>query len=276
MKNRIFRYSGSKFRFLDTINNIITSSHNSDVFIEPFVGSGVVFLNVPKFKRFIINDIDRNVIRIYRSFQVISYDYYLLILNNIHDVFGSIKDNKDSYYNFRNWFNEHHWNSDTIDEGIYLMFLANSCINSFLRFGPNGMNQSFGHRGYHYTYDYDTHQRVFDRLQNTEIYNLDYLTLKQGLDNNQDEYSYTLFIDPPYIGRNSSYESITPEYHKKILNTLQNVEFYYTDIYNDDIINTLKCDYRILRENMINTGPHTTKKKNNNTECIFFNSMYIN
>jgi len=270
--NRIFRYSGSKYKYINCINGTINFSKKK-IFVEPFVGSGVIFLNVNNFKKFIINDIDRNIIRIFKSFKEISFDYYQTKLNDVYDMFGSIKDNKHAYYEFRNWFNDNHWNTDTIDEGIYLMFLANSCINSFLRFGPNGMNQSYGNRAYQYNYKYDMHNRIYERLQNTEIYNLDYLKFLKVLNLPVSEYAFVL--DPPYIKKKSSYDTLNENYYNFFLSSLEYLEYYYTDIYDPEILDKLKCSYKVLREKMINTGPLTHKKRNNNTECMFFNSMYF-
>ena len=178
MKYKFFRYSGAKDRYVDLINLFINQT-NKSIYCEPFAGSGAILFNLQKeFDKYVINDIDRNIIRIYKSFKEISYEYYVLKVNEVFDKFGkfisdrrfspnNIKNKeKENYYNFRNWFNENHWKSETIDEGIYLHMLANSCINSMLRFGPNGMNQGYGNRCY--LLDKINFERIYSVLQKTE------------------------------------------------------------------------------------------------------------
>ena len=120
---KFFRYSGAKDRFVDSINSYIDKTNNK-VYCEPFAGSCAVLFNLNKeFDKYIINDIDRNIIRMYKSFKEIDYKYYNDTFNKIQEAFGTFttdrrfcadeKGNiqKQNYYNFRNWFNENHWKS---------------------------------------------------------------------------------------------------------------------------------------------------------------------
>jgi DNA adenine methylase len=210
MPVKFFRYSGAKTRFIDIINSYIIT--NKKVYCEPFVGSGAVLFNLHReFDKYIINDIDQNIIRIYKTFKEIEYDYYLDVVNFVFSKFGKFtsdrrysnngEDEKKNWYNFRNWYNETHWKTDTIDEGIYLHMLANSCINSFLRFSPNGMNSSYGLRMYF------LERKNFNKIKNillrTEIHCSDYKNML-----NEDCF---FFCDPPYASRNSSYTGFSFE-----------------------------------------------------------------
>lgn len=263
MKIRMMRYSGSKLKYVNIINRYIDNS-NSETYIEPFVGSGAVLFNLnKKFKRYIINDSDRNIIRIYKSIRKYNYHDYITINAEVVLNFGDIKNNKESYYNFRNWFNAEHWKTDTDIEGIYLHILANSCINSLLRFGPNGMNQSYGARLY--TMDQPTYQYVNKFLQNVEIYNEPY----QNILNN---YKGLLFLDPPYYSQASSYSGFTAEDLKEFINLIKDKEYVYTDIIND-YNRHLKNE--VIR-NMVNTAPSSNKAVRDNVETLFYNKLTNN
>jgi len=256
---RFFRYSGSKIKYINEINTYIKNS-KSKIYCEPFVGSGAILFNLTKeFDEYIINDIDRNIIRIYKTFKEIEYNDYLDELYFIEKEFGDIKKSKESYYNFRNWFNKEYWNSDSLKEGIYLHFLANTCINSFFRFGPNGMNQSYGNR--FYKIDFNSFNNIKNILKKTKIYSKDY---KEFMNKKDTLY----FLDPPYFAKASSYIGFKEDNIKEFVSFLKNTkEYIYTDIL---------CEHnKFLSGNLIremrSTSPHSKKQKNGNLEYIFTN-----
>jgi len=255
---RFFRYSGSKLKYTKLINKYIEAS-NSKIYCEPFIGSGAVLFNLPKkFDKYIINDIDRNIVQIYKSFKEIEYIDYVNELKNIKETFGDIKNNKESYYNFRDWFNQNYWNTNSTKEGIYLHFLANSCINSMLRFGPNGMNQSYGNR--FYVLNEKTFNHISYILKQSEIYCTNY---KDLMGNN-----FLYFLDPPYFMQASSYKDFSENDIKDFIKIIQKQnEYIYTDIL---------CEFNkhlnkeVIRE-MRSSSPNSKKQKNGNIECIFSN-----
>ena len=271
MKIRFFRYSGNKFKYTELINPIINSS-TCKIYVEPFIGSGAILFNLEKeFDKYVINDIDRNVIRIYKTFKEIDYSYYIKELKFLEDNFGNLKTDKnnkidtpkENYYNFRNWFNENHWNSDTIKEGIYLYFLANSCINSLLRFGPNGMNQSFGNR--FYKMDELSFNSVKSKLEKVEIHNKDYKEILKLYP------SAFYFLDPPYFSQKSSYQGFNENEFKEFLELIKDKNYVYTDILNE--YNSILENRKLARE-MNSTSPLgdlAKRSKNGNMEYVFSN-----
>jgi len=257
MKVRFFRYQGSKNDYVDLVNSYIDSSESSS-YCEPFVGSGAIIFNLKKtFEHYTINDKDRNIIRMYRTFRDIEYIDYINSLEFIEEKFGDIKESKISYYNFRNWFNETHWDNDTIEEGLYLHSLANSCINSMLRFGPNGMNQSFGHR--FYTLSKSDFEHIKEILLKCEITNVDYL---ECVKNNKNS---VFFLDPPYFSQKGSYESFSETDLRNLISIAEETEYVYTDILNE-INNSLNGE--MIRD-MRNTAPNSDKSTRGNLEYIF-------
>ena len=269
MKYRFFRYSGSKFNYIDLINPIINKS-NKKIYAEPFVGSGAILFNLEKeFDEYIINDIDRNITNIYKTFKNITYDKYLEKHKYITDTYGIFKaprknivlseKAKANYYNFRNWFNENHWGKDTIDEGIYCFLLANMAINSMLRFGPRGNNTSFGNR--FFLLDRITFEHIHKILQKTTIYNGDYKVILEKYPD------AVYFLDPPYFSQASSYTGFSEDQFIEFLELIKDKEYIYTDILNDY---NKKIENRQLIRNMRSTAPSANKKKlTGNLEYIF-------
>lgn len=268
-----FKYSGRKVKYVDKINglykNLFFSLDTSDlIYVEPYAGSASVFFNlVSDFKTYIISDIDRNVIRIHRSLQEAQYSKYLSIIESVKSEFGDIRESKDAYYSFREWFNQNHWQKETTEEGLYLQLLFGSCINSMARFGKNGFNQGFGNRLY--LLSEEEYGLIHKRLQRAQLYCLDFETLKATVLSKFSETDLFLFLDPPYISRATSYRTLEADEHQAFLKYLNETKskWIYTDIYE----NQIPHKYFILRNEMSNTSPLSKKEKLSNTEVAFYN-----
>lgn len=197
---KFLRYQGSKEHIVSLVNNLGLINSNYRRYVEPFVGSGTIFINLPDvFDEYIINDVDENIISMWSALKFFSYEAYQDTLDFINKTFGDIKENKQSYYNFREYYNKTYHFTDDMKKGLYLYFLTNSCINSMLRFGPNGMNQGFGNRLYFFTkFEYQTIQQ---KLKKTKIFNTDYSKIIRGRSD------CFIYLDPPYIERPTTYSN---------------------------------------------------------------------
>lgn len=196
------------------------------IFIEPFVGSGTIFINSSdSFNQYIINDYNKYIVYLWNGFKILTYLDYIKALCFVKQQFGNIKTDKNAYYAFRTWYNEN-VDYNVIDYSPYLYLLTNSVINSMLRFGPHGMNQGFGKCLYFF--DEVTFNHIQKKLKNTQIFNVDYKELLKDVENT------VYFIDPPYVNTSSpgylKYFDI--EEHKKLINilsSLKNSIYVYTD-----------------------------------------------
>lgn len=250
------KYAGTKIKYVDLINKEIDKTKNK-IYVEPFLGSGSVFLNLnKKFNKYILSDIDTNIITIFNSFKNGNYTLFKNCENTIFNKFGDIRNNKESYYNFRNDFNVNIWKTNTVEEGFYLYFLFNSCINSMARFGPNGFNQSFGNR--FKTMSEINFNEIKNKLNNTEIYNKSFFDL--NIPDNA-----VLFLDPPYIEKQTmNYTKIDQKWFLDFINFIKNYkgEIIYTDTLHDYIdwnykgIRTIKN----ISPNRKNTNEHLLKE----------------
>jgi DNA adenine methylase Dam len=264
INTRFFRYSGSKYKYVETINKIINKS-DKKIYCEPFIGSGAVFFNLEKkFDKYFINDLNPHVYQVYNSFKNCEYTDFKNADNFIKKEFGNLKKSKESYYTYRSWYNTNHYNKDTIESGIYLYFLINSCINSLTRFGPSGFNQGFGECLY--LMDETNFNAVKTALNNTEILNLDFFDVMNFIEN--DVSNSLLFLDPPYIQRSSTYK-ISNAFYDRYIDFCKNskADIVYTDIYSQD----LEWEYQVLNNNMINRSPANNKDYTGNKEVVFYN-----
>jgi site-specific DNA-adenine methylase len=269
--NKIFNYAGIKKFIIDVVNDLIRENCiDYKFYIEPFIGSGSIFYNLENIRPALINDFDFNIVNMHKS--VLTYDYseYLELNEWILKTFGDIKSNKEAYYSFRNSWNERYWSSILNKEfgksGLELLFLASSCINSMLRFGPNGMNQSFGNR--YYVIPETNYNNIKNRLLKCKITNLSYENIVP-----KELHSVVMFLDPPYADREISYNHGFDQYKfLEYLKTVSGINSFimYTDYENKFSDELLKFGYekKILRT-MRNISPNRSSEFTGN-EVIYF------
>lgn len=251
-KISLIRYSGNKLKFSESFNSLI-ENNKCDCYCEPFLGSGAIFLNLKKeFKHYFLVEKNEHVYSIWKAFKLYKYNEFKIISDFVCKHWNLR--NKEEYYNFRDYYNKNWHNSSNDLKGFYLYFLANSCINSMLRFGPNGMNQSYGNRL---------------TIVTKKVYNLIYNKLQKAnliLDNFKNHLDYEdclYFFDPPYIERVMTYNNLFCNNDLKILiNNLPN-NYIYTDTENELNKN---LDKNLIRK-MKNTAP---SKKSEITKLEYY------
>ena len=254
-KNILFKYSGNKAWISDYVNQLIAESHvDFESYLELFLGSGAVFLNLDrKFKQYLINDKSPWIYLIWRSFIGSSYTEYKEVLNYVMDRFGDIKKNKKSYYDFRDAWN-HEFGSKcmvssletvSLTAGLQLLVLASSCLNSMLRFSSSGMNQSFGNRSYIIPESSwnEMKSRVARNivLANRDFQEFDFKLVKNSV----------LFLDPPYVNREMTYNKVGFDlevFIEKVKDLDSSNMVLYTDF--DNSISDRLLDYGFTKHEM--------------------------
>ena len=267
---KFLRYQGSKEHIVPLVNNLGLINTKHDRYIEPFVGSGTIFINLPDvFDEYIINDINPNIMSMWNALAKYSYSDYEDVYNEILTKFGDIKENKWSYYNFRDYYNTTFHFSDSDKKGLYLYFLTNSCINSMLRFGPNGMNQGFGNRLYFFTKE--EHNSIHNKLKKTRIFDVDFSDMLRGA-----HHSF-IYLDPPYIERPTTYSKGFEEQQLIELITLINYlngqnSIFYSDIETEISDSVLKCGFtKITAKEMRNISPLRESEFIEKNEVLYHN-----
>jgi len=254
----IFKYPGNKKAFLDIILPIINSSKYS-TYIEPFLGSGVIYLNT-NFKKYIINDTFTVYTDILKVLGTIDFNTINEYYTDITNKFGNIGKNKESYYAFRDYVNS----LDISNEkhlGIY--YLSRSCINSMVRFGPNGFNQGFGNRcrGLFLTQE---HLNVIKhKLSNTTIYNTDYKDLLK-----YDSVDTIWVLDPPYIEApiDTYSNNFNHNEFKDFVTKLKGSILYFDT---ENAFGDTFFKHKIILRTMNSIAPKS--KETRKTECLYHN-----
>lgn len=135
MKFRAFlKWAGGKYTLMDELNARLPDGER---LVEPFVGSGTVFLN-SRFQSFLLSDINSDLINLYNHVktnpeQLISLAKSLFTRDNNTEV---------SYYGLRNVFNE---SVDTLERSALFIYLNRHGYNGLCRYNlSGGFNVPFG------------------------------------------------------------------------------------------------------------------------------------
>lgn len=183
---------------------------NITTFIDVFTGSGIVSMNVQA-EKYIINDIDTNLIRLYELFKTYSSDEIITHINNRIDEYGLARERtshksfdddrvekyKIAYINLRKYYNE----NPNILDFYTLMFYSFSQQFRFNNKGEFNMpcgNDCFAPNNV----EYIKNGCIFFTNHNTKIYNQDFRDLLST-----ENFSEGLFVyfDPPYLGTTATY-----------------------------------------------------------------------
>lgn len=182
------------------------------LWIEPFLGSGVVALNVTP-KRALLADSNPHIIRFYQAINDETMDGatardFLEREGKQLSIHG-----QDHYYHVRERFNS---------EGSPLdfLFLNRSCFNGIIRFNRQGkFNVPFGHKPQRFAPAYIT--KIVNQVNRfqaaTRLFDWKFacqdftVTLRQASDGD------FIYCDPPYVGRHVDYYDNWDEQSERLL-----------------------------------------------------------
>ncbi|MGB1800627.1 MAG: DNA adenine methylase, partial [Gammaproteobacteria bacterium] len=91
------KWPGGKFKLVERIQNKLDTGKR---FVEPFVGSGAVFLNT-NYKEYLLADTNPDLINLYLQVQKNEKGF----IDYCESFFSSENNNEESYYQFRSKFN---------------------------------------------------------------------------------------------------------------------------------------------------------------------------
>ena len=190
---------GIKTKLVPAIVGLI-DRHSDGLWIEPFLGSGVVVLNVLP-KRALLADTNPHLVGFYQAIQEGRIDCFkvrrfLEREGNLLAIHGA-----EHYYRVRDRFNS---TADPLD----FLFLNRSCFNGLIRFNRRGLfNVPFGHKPFRFSPAYITKiVNQIDRFKSAlQMYDwqfmcqgyADTIAVAEGQD--------FIYCDPPYVGRHVDY-----------------------------------------------------------------------
>ena len=144
--NKLFSYMGSKDSYKKLYQEFILKS-NKTIYVEPFLGSGIIFLNLPKtFEKYYLAEKDPCLFNLFSHLinKTFNYNNFVKYYSDIDTKY--ILSSYDGYYLYREEFNKTLWKTNLVEEAYGIIFLTTNCINGMYRFGNNGFTASFGSR----------------------------------------------------------------------------------------------------------------------------------
>ena len=201
--NSPIRWAGSKKKLLNEMLN--SFDKNKKIYIEPFLGSGVVLINLINninefnFVEIYVNDINSNIINFYKLLKD-DYEYVekqIKKIINKYNRFSEEKLKEKFFYNIRVKYN----NKDQNDriKSIYFYFLMKAGYNGVYRENKKGeFNVPFG-RKEKINFDSKGLKFIAEKLKKVKFFNYDYIeffNMLKKIDVLDDAFIY---FDPPYI-----------------------------------------------------------------------------
>lgn len=137
-------WPGGKYRLIDQIKIAIASlPYNGKRFVDPFVGSGILFLNT-SYKSYLLCDINADLINVYKSLQEYKHEF----IKYSKSFFIPENNTKDRYYYLRDMFNA---SSDVIERSALFLYLNRHGYNGLIRYNAEGkFNVPFGRHSHPY------------------------------------------------------------------------------------------------------------------------------
>jgi DNA adenine methylase len=168
--------------------------------VEPFVGSGVVVLNLAP-ERALLSDTNAHIIRLYRAIQCGD-----LTKTSLHEFLSQEgtkleEAGSDHYYEVRERFNR-------LGSPYDFLFLNRSCFNGVMRFNRRGQfNVPFGHKPQRFTRAYITKilNQVSWAAKQMRGKDWEFRVASWQETMAQAGEGDFVYLDPPYIGRHTDY-----------------------------------------------------------------------
>ncbi len=177
------KWLGNKYRLIETIQPFIPKGNR---LIEPFTGSGAVFLNTD-FKRYILAEQNKDLVNLYLSLQ----NEQEAFIKYCKRLFQPRHNIKEKFYHYRERFNH---SSEPRERAALFVYLNRHCYNGLCRYNSKGeFNAPFGRYDKPYFPDKEMHYFA-KKLKSAKILHGDYLdTLKKA------KVGDVIYCDPPYV-----------------------------------------------------------------------------
>lgn len=128
------KWAGNKYQIIDQIRLVLKRGER---LIEPFVGSGAVFLNTD-YDRYLLADVNPDLIQLYQFLKVEG----TLFIDYCRDFFNPNNNRAETFYELRKLFNK---TQDKRLKSALFLYLNKHCFNGLCRYnGKAKFNTPFG------------------------------------------------------------------------------------------------------------------------------------
>ncbi|EBN6118258.1 Dam family site-specific DNA-(adenine-N6)-methyltransferase [Salmonella enterica] len=124
----LLKWAGGKYSLLPELERLIPAGKR---LIEPFVGGGSVFLNSDKHERFLLADINADLINLYQMLAIVPDS----VIAEAMKAFRHLND-AENYTAIREAFNA--WQLNAIERAAAFLYLNRHCFNGLMRYNLDG------------------------------------------------------------------------------------------------------------------------------------------
>ena len=203
MNDKVFvppiKIQGIKTKLVPLIKQSVIMDTES-VWIEPFMGSGVVGFNVEP-NHAIFADTNPHIINFYNQIKNGTITPYIVRAFLEHEGALLAQNDSEHYYFVRNRFNAEH-------NPLDFLFLNRACFNGMIRFNKDyEFNVPYGHKPQRFAKAYVTKivNQVAHVSQLLRKHSWDFLCQSFEVTISMATQHSFIYCDPPYIGRNVDY-----------------------------------------------------------------------
>lgn len=177
------KWAGNKIRLIPSIKGLLPQGKR---LIEPFVGSGAVFLNTD-YKHYLLSDINPDLIQLYQTLQRMGDDF----IDYAATFFVPKNNTRLRYQQLRKLFNS---STEPAERSALFIYLNRHCYNGLCRYNKSGgFNVPFGL--YKQPYFPALELRAFyEKAKHAKFICGDYRTALE-----QCKLGDVVYCDPPYI-----------------------------------------------------------------------------
>ena len=192
-------YVGNKYKYLPQLYQFFPKNINN--FIDLFCGGTDVSINTPAINKY-ANDINSNIIEIYKAFQEKSIDEIMSYIDQRIKEFKLTRQNSEGYIKYRDLYNTNLEYRTPLD----LFTLSRFAFNNKISFNINGdLNASFGwnHSDFNLTQRANT-RAMHAAIQNIQFSSVDFRNFDISKFTNPNDF---LYVDPPYLISDAQYNT---------------------------------------------------------------------
>ena len=229
---------------------------NVSTYCEPFFGGGAMYIHVVNHynpKHLIINDINEDIVRIYKTIKT-DFQSFTLLMDEMSKEYLPLdkEGRKEYYYSLRHKHAYDYSGWDTVKEAAVLYFLMKTGFNGIYQLNINTNNRYGTPSGLlnqkDKVYEKDIVEWWNKSLQNTQILSGDWKDSCSYVDDKENNF---VFLDPPYRGSFTSYgQDFSDSNQKELVNYVKeniNTTVFLCnrdieDGFYDNILGDLKMD----------------------------------
>lgn len=177
------KWAGNKYRIVERIKQALPSGNR---LIEPFTGSGALFLNT-EYSSYYLGDANFDLITLFQTLQSNKESF----IEDCRAYFEPSKNNAEVFYACRDIFNT---TTDLYLKSLLFVYLNRHCFNGLCRYNASGgFNTPFGQ--YKKAYFPEKEMRYFgEKAQNAVFTHSDFVTTMQNAKPGD-----VIYCDPPYV-----------------------------------------------------------------------------